>query len=177
MKTIVYVLFASIALSSCSPKLVPFSQRMVEDFSWTEDDLKRIQFYLSEDITIYRETRANASRIENGAVRIRGGQKVEEITFMKGTPGVFIYSPKEDRMAVCFEEDDDKFLLFGPNSKIGDRYAIMAKDWSGSQGVILYGGEEYYISNNDGLASLNIDLDKVSTTSVSNKRARGREIR
>ncbi len=176
MKQLFYVCFLALGLSACTPNLVPFSQNMIDDFSWSDKDLERIQFYLSEDVKLYRNTSANSSKIENGAIRLKDGKKIEEITFVKGTPGVFIFSPKKDRMAVSFEDDNEKFLMFGPNPKIGNRYAILAKDWKRHVGKISYGGEEYYISNQDGLASLTVDMDKVNTTKVTSKRVKGRQL-
>ena len=42
-------------LSACSPKLSPFSQRLVDQNAWEEEDLKEIQFYLSDDVVLRRD--------------------------------------------------------------------------------------------------------------------------
>lgn len=176
MRFLIYAFFLGTFLTSCSPSLVPFSQNMVEDFNWSDQEMKKIQFYLSEDIILFRNTNANSSTIENGKITIRDGRKVEEITFKKGTPGVFIFSPKEDRMAVSFENNDDHFLMFGPNPNLGGRYAILAKDWDRRLGTVSYGDLEYQISNADGLANLLVDMDKFNNTKVNTKVVSGRSI-
>lgn len=176
MRALLLLIFAGAFLSSCSPTLVPFSDNMVEEFDWSNQELKQIQFYLSENVVLFRNTSANSSRIENGKIKIKDGRKIEEITFKKGTPGVFIFSPKENRMAVSFESSDEKFLMFGPNPKIGNRYAILAKDWKRHVGTVSYGGEEYSISNGDGLANLLVDIDKIQSTKVRTKVVKGRQV-
>ena len=48
------LLLATGLFSSCSPQLSVFDRKLYEQQNWSDDELKRIQFYLSEDLTIYR---------------------------------------------------------------------------------------------------------------------------
>ncbi len=65
--------------SSCGPKLSPLTQRLVDDQNWTQDELKRIQFYLSEDLVLIRELRNGNSEIRNGQVKIIDGREVASV--------------------------------------------------------------------------------------------------
>ena len=77
-------------LLSCSPKLTPFTSDLIEQNRWQEDDLKKIQFYLSQDIVLEREIRQNSSEIVMGEIVMRDGREVDRITFRAGTPGVLV---------------------------------------------------------------------------------------
>ena len=85
------------------------------------------------------------------------------------------FSPKENRFAINFD-DDDRFLMFGPNQKAGGRFVLLAKDWNRSAGTITYGGESYRTSNASAFASLLVDLDNVGRTSYNSEKADGRKI-
>ena len=114
-------------LSACNNNLRYFTDHLYEENQWSEDDLQRIQFYLSEDIVLRRQLRAEDSRITDGKIVIVDGSEAEEIVFKRGTPGLVIFTPKSDRFAVSFENDDDRYLMFGPNPKTGGRFVLLAK--------------------------------------------------
>jgi len=163
-------------LFNCSPRLSPFTQDLQEENAWTERDLSKIQFYLSRDITLYRDFNSGESKIEDGKVRMVNGRKVEEIVISKGTPGVLVSNPQSDRIAVSFEDDDSRFLMFGANPKAGDRYVLLAKEWKRSGGTITYDGRSYFTDKNSAYSALMIDLKKIKKTKVSSRTAKGRKI-
>ena len=169
------LLTGMILLSSCSKKLSYFTDNLYDEYNWSEEDLKQIQFYLSDDIVLFREASTDNVNISEGKIKIRDGRKVEEIVFKEGTPGLLIFSPKEDRFAVSFEEND-KYLMFGPNEKVGGRFVLLAKDWRKRTGEVTYGGETYYTSSASAFSSLLVDLDNVGRTDYSTKKVKGRTI-
>lgn len=171
----VFAVMCMITFSSCSKKLSYFTDNLYEDYSWSEEDLKQIQFYLSSDIVLFREATSDDVRISEGKIKIRDGRKVEEIVFKKGTPGLLIFSPKQNRFAVSFE-DNDKYLMFGPNEKAGGRFVLLAKDWKKRTGQVTYGGETFYTSSASAFASLLVDLDSVGRTKYQVKKVKGRTI-
>lgn len=179
MKTFKFLFAASImsivVFSSCSKKLSYFTDDLYEDYSWSDDDLKKIQFYLSDDIVLFREASSDNVRISDGKIKIRDGRKVEEIVFKKGTPGLMIFSPKQNRFAVSFEEND-KYLMFGPNAKAGGRFVLLAKDWKKRTGQVTYGGETFYTSSESAFTALLVDLDTVGRTNYNVKKVKGRTI-
>lgn len=179
MKTFKFLFAASIMsivlFSSCSKKLSYFTDDLYEDYSWSDDDLKKIQFYLSNDIVLFREASSDNVRISEGKIKIRDGRKVEEIVFKKGTPGLMIFSPKKDRFAVSFEEND-KYLMFGPNAKAGGRFVLLAKDWKKRTGQVTYGGETFYTSSASAFSALLVDLDTVGRTNYNVTKVKGRTI-
>ena len=112
-----------------------------------------------------------------GKVRVMDGKKVDQIIIRKGTPGVLLFVPKEDRFAISFDETGaDKYLMFGPNKKLNGHYALLASDWDKRTGTISYGGETYYTRSNSGLARLLIDLKAVRQIERKSRVAKGRTV-
>lgn len=162
--------------SACSPSLSPFNQRLVDQNRWTESDLQDIQFYLSKDITLYRDYTSGSSRIESGEIKVVKGRKMEKIVIKKGTPGVALFQPK-GKLAVSFEDNQDNhFLIFGPNPKRGNSYVLLATDWKNRQGKVKYNDQIFYTNSESALATLMVDLKKSNKVSVKSRSAKGRKI-
>ncbi|SER20589.1 hypothetical protein [Neolewinella agarilytica] len=162
--------------SSCGPKLSPLTQRLVDDQNWTESELKRIQFYLSEDLVLTRELRNGNSEIRNGQVKLIDGREVEQVIFKRNTPGVFVFSPKTQRMAVSFESNDENYLVFGPNPKASQRYTLLASDWNRRSGSVTYAGRTWRVNASDAYASLLIPLKRLRNNDVNGKVVGGRKL-
>ena len=176
-KNIFYLSALLFLASACSPRLSPFTQRLYDDNNWTENELKSIQFYVSQDIVLHREIASGESRIESGEIKMVDGRKVEEVVVRKGTPGVLIFLPKENRFAVSFENNgDDRYLMFGPNPKAGNRYVLLASDWKRRRGKVSYDGKSFYTPSESAYAALMVDLKKIRKVSVKSRTAKGRKI-
>jgi len=172
---ILFVVILGVTLPSCSKRLSYFTQDLYEEHNWSIDDLQGVQFYLSEDIVLYRQLESESSAIQDGKIKLRDGRKVEEVIFEKGTPGILSFSPKANRFAVNFD-NDDRYLMFGPSSKAGGRFVLLAKDWDKRTGKVTYGGTTYNTSSSSAFASLLVDLDKFGRTSYRVEKAEGRKL-
>ncbi len=116
-------------LSSCSTRLSYFTQDLYAEYNWTDNDWKKIQFYISNDIFLRRELSGVASEINSGKIRVENGRWIEEVIIPKRTPSAFIFSPKTERFAVSFDEGNDiRYPIFGPNPKFNDRYVLLASE-------------------------------------------------
>ncbi len=162
--------------TSCSNKLKYFTQDLYEDFGWTERDLRAIQFYVSEDIVLYKKLSAEEARISKGKIRIVDGSQVEEVIIEQGTPGVFVRSPKQERFAISFEDDASKFLMFGPSDKHNGRFVLLGKEWNKRSGKITYGNEVYETSSSSAYAALMVDINKAYKTKYKSRRAGGKRV-
>lgn len=177
LSNILLALTALVLFGACSPRLTPFTQRLQDENNWSDDDLQRIQFYLSDDIVLFRDVTEGSSKIEGGKIRQVKGRKVEEIIIPQGTPGVMVFSPKEDRFAVSFEaSNDDRYLMFGPNPKAGNRYMLLAKEWKRKRGSVTYEGRTFYTNSESAYAALMVDLRKIRKTKVKRRTAEGRKL-
>ncbi len=168
-------LMTSLGLSSCSNNMSVFSKTLYEENNWSDSELSNIQFYLSEDIILRRSLEKGETVISSGKIKIINGQKVEEIIFERGTPGVFIKRKKDNHFAVSFE-DGDKHLVFGPNNSSDGKYALLAIKWKGRKGIITYDDKKWKTYNNGHVAKLLIDLKKINQVSVKKRKVGGRKV-
>lgn len=164
-------------VSSCSPSLSPFTQNLYEDNNWSEGELRKIQFYLSDDIVLFRELTGGNSEIIEGEIKVVDGRKRDQITFRRGTPGVFLFSPKSNRFAVSFEDGgDDRYLIFGPNPKVANRYVLLASDWNRRLGTVTYAGQKWSVDANAAYTALMVDLERLQRVDVNTRVANGRRV-
>ena len=174
-KLLIAAFFCIALFASCSSNLRPFTDNIYDEIG-TDRELKKVQFYLSSDIVLYRDFGGSRSKVENGKIRMVNGRKIEEIVFKKGTPGVFVFSPKRDRIAVSFEKGEGKYLMFGPNERVGGRFVLLAKEWKNRRGKVTYDNEIWNTTDESAYANLMVDLDKARRTTVSKKTVKGRKI-
>jgi len=172
----VIVLFVSLLfLSSCSKRLTPFTHDLYRDYNWSERELKEIQFYLSNDIILYRDLDPGQLRVEGGKVKVRRGRRTEEIRFRRGTPGRLTFFPERGRLGISFERGrDERFLMFGPSPKTAGRYTLLAREWGRHEGLVRYGGNEYYTGAQSAFTYLTIDMRVRGRTRTSRSTVRGR---
>lgn len=162
--SVFFILTIAAIISSCSPQLSPFTQKMYEDNKWTDNDLRQIQFYLSQDIVLRRKVSDGETNIINGKIRSINGEKVEEIIFRRGTPCIYMFSPKSNRFAIGFEHaDPSKYLIFGPNPKYKNRYSLFGKEWDRHSGTITYDGSSWYTTSESSFACLLVDIKRMNS--------------
>lgn len=177
MRVLTAVFATLFLLSSCSPRLSDYTKRLQNSNDWSEDELRQIQFYLSSDIVLKRQIKEGSSEIVNGKIKMENGRQIEEILIPRKTPGVFLFSPKTERCAIAFEgNSENRFLMFGPNPKAGNRYVLLASDWDKRKGKVTYDGKTYYVDSNSAFAGLQVDLRRIRKTKVNSRVAKGRKI-
>jgi len=175
-----YLLFSIAVLtlfSSCSKQLSYFTEDLYDDFRWNENELKEIQFYLSQDIHLQRHFDDEDSKIDEGRIRINSGRTIEEVSIKAGTPGLMLFSPRSDRFAISFDDNPDNYLMFGPHPKTNGRFVILAKKWSKNTGLVTYGNKEYQINNENAFASLMVDIEKAKNVRITKTTATGRTVK
>jgi hypothetical protein len=164
-------------LTSCSPTLTPFTQKLYDDYKWNPDDLKQIQFYLSDDIVLRRKASEGETQIQNGKIKTIDGEKIEELIFKRGTPCVYLFSPKEQRFAISFEQSEPaKYLMFGPNPKYGNRYVLLGKEWNRNSGTVTYQDASWYTTSESAFACLLVDLQHMSSVQRNSQVIKGHKI-
>ncbi len=175
-KFVIPVAFCLLLLSACSPKLTPFTETLKTTNKWSESELKKIQFYLSEDVKIRRQISDASTEIIRGEIKMENGKQIEEIIIPKGTPGILTSMEGGQKLAIAFENGNEHFLIFGPNEKQQGRYTLRASEWKNQMGKVKYGGKTYVTSTGDGYACLMVDLKKITDVNVKSRVAKGRTV-
>jgi hypothetical protein len=115
-------------LASCAPSLKYYTKEIHDDSRWSDSELGKIQFYLSNDIFLWRDVNRGESVITNGKIKDGRWSGSRRNSHKKGTPGAFLFSPQKNHYAVSFDNNDDsKYLIFGPSEKVNGRYVLLAK--------------------------------------------------
>jgi hypothetical protein len=175
MRPITTLFIAGIALlSSCSESLSPYTSSVQQNASLGEAQLKQIQFYTSDDIVLQRNLGGSETTISGGELKIVNGKQVEEVRIAAGTPGVVV--GMEGNMLFVSFDADGSFLRFGPNPGIGGRYTVMATDWDGSVGAVMYGAEKFWVVGQSKYAHLLLDMERIDSVTIQSKEASGRTL-
>lgn len=176
MKTL-YSILVLATIISCAPSLSYYTQNTHDSLVRDDSDPGKIQFYVSNDIILWREISKGESTISNGKIKMVNGREVEEVIIKRGTPGVYLFSPQKKQYAICFDPNDDsKYLIFGPLEKTGDRYVLLAKEWDRRKGKVTYGDKVYNTSAESAFAYLMASVTKTKNTRVSSDTPSGRKV-
>lgn len=177
MRSAIIPIFMLFVLASCSPRLSYFTEDLREKEKWTEDDISRIQFYTSGDIVLTRFLTDGETTIQSGKIIMKNGKKIERVIIPQGTPGALVFMPRENRFGISFEESaSESYLMFGPNPKFENRYALLAQDWTRNTGKVHYHGKVYDVDAGSAFASLMVDLSSIGKTESQTRTLPGRKV-
>jgi hypothetical protein len=171
-----------IVISSCA-RTVTFSHTMRDRINLLDEDLKKIQFYVSEKIIIKREFINWSSEINRDHdLRQIGNHYLETVVINTDTPGIVV-DANEEELYVSFEPNPNFYLIFcrecSEKQKDSDLYTLYSfkvkgRDLETVEDTRLfdrvakdatfyfteYGNQEFYIANNSQEAYLKLK-DKI----------------
>lgn len=176
MKNLILILIPVFLLSACKT-LVPYNKELQIQNQWQEQDLKQIQFYLSNAITLNRQLSNSATAIVSGKIKTVDGKQVEEIIIKKGTKGILTEMPDNRRMAISFEIDDSHYLTFGAYENKGGRYYLMLRSFEKNKfAKVSYVDKEFYVSPESLNAFLQINMKQILKEDRKQRVAGGRKL-
>lgn len=176
MRTLI-LFFMIVGMMSCAPSLKYYTKDMHDVSGWSQEDLHKIQFYLSGDIVLWRDLGKEEFSISRGKIKMTDGRRIEEVTIKKGTQGVYVFSPKDDQYAISFDSKDDaKYLVFGPSSKVNGRYVLLAKAWDNRIGQVTYGDKVYNTYSESAFSYLTVDMKRVKKVQKKSEMPSGRRV-
>jgi hypothetical protein len=175
MRIAIFLFSILLTVTSCK-NLVPYTDSLRTQNGWSDNQVKRIQFYTSRDIILQRQVTTDETAIEGGKIKIRDGKKVEEIIIKRGTPGVVTSIPNATKLLVSFEKDDNYYLSFGVNPEQSTRFVLLASEWSNGIGKVTYDGKNFFTSPDGAYTSLLVDLRKIQNVELNQRVAKGRKI-
>ena len=164
LQSLLFVALIAIAgfLSSCA-SYQPFTNEDRLKYNLDEAKLKKLQYYISTDVTLQRGERSNQAQEldKDGKLIISSSASLDNILITGKTPGVCVKVIDDNKIAVSFDaSDDNKYLVFGdPNNR--GRYLLMGAEWENGKGKINFGGKVYYIMPGGAGAYLKFEMKKI----------------
>ena len=171
LNKILSVIVISLMLFSCSKKIAYTSDiHSVHKFS--QDKLKKVQFYTSDVIVLVRTKQDGDVIIDDGKLVVRNEKDIEKIIIRKNTPCVLEEIIDDNKFLVSFEFGDGKILLFGNNGSGG--YSLMSKEWNSGATTITYANKNYVTTN--GNVYLLIGAKRLSKLKAKERTVKGRKV-
>ncbi len=164
-------------LESCSPRLTVLDSQVRDENGWSELELGKIQFYLSEDLILSRERKSGSTAIVEGRVRVKDGRNVEDLVFERGTPGVVLFQTSEGNLAIGFDaRRDDRYLMFGPNPKRDNVYTLLGKSAGPNGALVTYDDKQWEVGLGNAETRLLFDLRRSGNTKRDRQSVGGRKL-
>lgn len=165
-----------LALASCSPK-VPFTQAIREKYNLTPEELKGIQFYISDPVALRRgEPAKNQKSTQDGKLIIESGKSVDQVTFKANTKGAVEQIVDFNTVSVSFEEGVEKHLVFSSLKNRNGFYSLQALSWENGKGKVNYAGQTWYASEGSDQAVLLFKMKSIKKLRVNEKVVKGKSV-
>lgn len=168
------VLLAALALAACAghstAERVPFTEELITDYRLDSAQRQRLQYYLSDTVTLTRAVGGGRSDVARGKLVSRSGTLVEEVRIAAGTPGVVVASGP-GWVAVSFTPNSYLYFVSdrGGNGALTDnrdeeRFYPFSRDFDGRNGTVSLDGVAYQADRSSLDAYLLIDREDFSRT-------------
>jgi hypothetical protein len=153
-----------IGISGCASGRIPFTQHLRNRYGLKEGDLRKLQYYVSGDITLQRGFRREEGEI-SGTHRLVQKEEgvVDEVFIPAGTPGTAT-EVGPTSLGVSFEPG--RSLTFGspPDDRDPERkYTLSARRWEDYYGELVYDNKTYFAVQGSGHVWLEIRAESLDT--------------
>lgn len=172
MKTLFTLLTATLLLVACARKS-PYTKAIEERYSLKVEEVKKIQFYTSDDIILLKTQAQSGRETNKGELVVSSSTTDDRLIIKKGTPGVMVNS-NGDKVQVSFETDA-KTLTFESKSKNSSFY-LLADSLANGKPIAKYGDETYIISQGSGVVYLQFKMKKLKKYKSRDTFVKGRKI-
>lgn len=181
---------AALLLSACAsnppaenePEQIAFTDSLIGEYGLDDVHKKRLQYYVSEPITLARSASQSVRGISDGRLVDRGARDIDNLHVASQTPGVVVGSGP-NWLAVSFEAGS--YLYFVSNQprlnspywddiREGDRYYLYAPDWDGRTGTVRIGNSSYQAIGQSIESYLLVDRESMFSTDSSERVLSGR---
>ncbi len=166
-----FLLSVAVLFVACSSERIPFTQELRQEYQLSEEDLKNLQYYVSDEILLERDAVLGESKVDRGKLTTKSGKLIEQILLEGDTPGIAVQTG-EYWLAVSFEQNAALFFT----SRLG--YIKQGEYYLGTRGNqrVQYNNKEYVIINNGIQSYLMIDRESLSNLIRNRKILLGRRV-
>ncbi len=156
------------------------SDALIRTYDLTDQELARLQYYISKDITFSHEVTDGSREVAHGKLILRDGKAVNEVFVAKLTPGIGVNSwrsASSSTLAVSFEEGTSLEFSSEPSGK-NSRMCLAGADWEphSCDARINFDNSNFWTSKNSGDSCLLIDKNALSKFQKSRKVLPGRRL-
>jgi len=171
------VLVALFALSACAAGRAPFTQNLRDQYRLEGDDLKKLQYFVSDDVTLQRDFRREEGEVsKTHKLVVKEGGHVEEVFIAAGTPGIAT-EVGPTSLAVSFEPGGSLVFASPPSDRDpGRKYRLSAKEWTDYYGELVYENKVWYAVKGSGRAYLEVGLESLDAVEKRKKVLPGRTL-
>jgi hypothetical protein len=168
--------------SSCASR-IPFTQEVRQQYTLTDQELRSIQFWTSDDIILHRDvTDASEVGTDRGTLKVKSGRTIEEVVIRRGTPCVVQSVMDNKRLVLSFGEGPNELLVFGDVSDKGVRfrrghyYAMLAADFRNGRDVVEFDGKEFIVADPGHPVFLLFKMTSIRELERSTKTVKGKKL-
>lgn len=173
------IIFLGLLVTSCGMKQA-FTNNLKEEFNLEpESQMKKVQFYISQTITLQRVKQTGTQGTTESGVLVTNKSKVEDrIIIQAHTPGVFEGYGKNNEMLIRFEAGQGRYLTFNVRQdNSGNAKFYLVAEWDMNRGgQITYNNEKYVLDSYANNAYLLVVLKKLQRTKRTDRVVKGMKV-
>lgn len=174
--SVIIIAFALAAIAGCKQK-ISYTRDVQKRYNLTDSELDKLQYYLVNDVILYKGTKDGSTTLEGGEIVINEEEKSDKIIFRSGTKGILEKSISPNKISIRFENGDGRVLVFG-SSSMKSRYTLQAEKWNpNGTGTLDYGGETYTTSKGSKNAYISVKLKKNRDSENSQRVVKGKKLK
>lgn len=162
LKPILVLCFLSV-IGSCATPYAPFREPMLTEFKLDPKNIKNVQFYLSDEILLFKLEDQQAMGKQDGTFMKTAGGVSEKVRIKANTPCIVERIDKDGFFYVRFEDGKDKVLKFRKTDN--NRYNLHT-DTVNNRHQIEYGGEVYFVTTTSLASFLMVKVKKTKNAAV-----------
>lgn len=179
MKKIITLLASTALLSGCAlipmSVKVPFTHDLREDYAISPEEIRKLQFYTSDEIVLERLIhQQGAKATKESRLELLNNDVVRQVRIPRHTPCVAV-GVTNDMIEVSFEQG--KALFFGSSpakrKEVEGAYSLLARDWTERKGTVTYGGDTWTTRPGAGSVHLLVNVDDVRAFRVVGRTVKG----
>ncbi len=138
------LLIVVVAVASCNKKIY-FTSDVRNKIESKNIDLKKLQYFVDNDVLFSREVSSDTARISAGNIVFQNGKYYHTVSLRGNTKGVCT-AVYPDRLTLSFESGNNKNIVFTIPKSLGsyDVYQMVDADiYGNATGTIFYDGQVY----------------------------------
>lgn len=174
----VVIIFLGLLISSCGRK-VAFTNDIKNEFGLdAETQIKKVQFYISQTITLQRVKQSGSQGTADNGVLVTNKNKEEDrITIQAQTPAIFESYGKNGEMVIRFEVGQGRVLTFNVRQENNTAKYYLVAAWDMNRGgELTYGNEKYTVTSSAGNAYLMVMLKNLQKTKRKDRVVKGMKV-